>query len=143
MVEESTRIRRAKRRRDQLRAPSNQNHDRWRKCSRRWSHALWKEAMLKENRSSLATIQKSTGWDKGLLENMGCRIRQAVEEKRRENIEERDKVAEQEQNKKVRFEEEKQPVETQEQSTDKQDVMYGLEELRTGRGSRPLVRGGR
>ena len=92
--------------------------------------------------SFLATIQKSTGWDKGLLENMECRIRQAVEEKRRENIEERDQVAEQEQSKKVRFAEEKQPEETQEQSTDKQDVMSGLEELRTGRGSRPLVRGG-
>ena len=92
--------------------------------------------------SFLATIQKSTGWDKGLLEDMECRIRQAVEEKRRENIEERDQVAEQEQSKKVRFTEEKQPEETQEQSTDKQDVMSGLEELRTGRGSRPLVRGG-
>ena len=92
--------------------------------------------------SFLATIQKSTGWDNGLLENMECRIRQAVEEKRREDIEERDQVAEQEQNKKRRFAEEKQPEETQEQSTDKQDVMSGLEELRTGRGSRPLVRGG-
>ena len=92
--------------------------------------------------SFLATIQKSTGWDKGLLENMECRIRQAVEEKRRENIEGRDQVTEQEQSKKVRFTEEKQPEETQEQSTDKQDVMSGLEELRTGRGSRSLVRGG-
>ena len=92
--------------------------------------------------SFLTTIQKSTGWDKGQLEIMECRIRQAVEEKRRENIEERDQAAEQEQNKKVRFAEEKPPEETQEQSTDKQDVMSGLEELRTGRGSRPLVRGG-
>ena len=92
--------------------------------------------------SFLATIQKSTGWDKGLLENMECRIRQVVEEKRRENIEERDQVAEQEQSKKVNFAEEKRPEETQEQSTDKQDVMSGLEEPRTGRGSRPLVRGG-
>ena len=92
--------------------------------------------------SFLATIRKSTGWDKGLLEIMECRIRQAVEEKRRENIEDRDQVAEQEQNKKVRFAEEEQPEETQEQSTDKQDVMSGPEELRTGRGSRPLVRGG-
>ena len=92
--------------------------------------------------SFLATIQKLTGWDKVLLDIMECRIRQAVEERRRENIEERDQVAEQEQNKKVRFAEEKQPEETQEQSTDKQDVMSGLEELRTVRGSRPLVRGG-
>ena len=80
--------------------------------------------------SFLATIQKSTGWDKGLLENMECRIRQVVEEKRRENIEERDQVTEQEQSKKVSFAEEKRPEETQEQSTDKQDVMSGLEEPR-------------
>ena len=86
--------------------------------------------------SFLATIQKLTGWDKVLLDIMECGIRQAVEEKRRENIEERDQVAEQEQNKMVRFAEEKQPEETQEQSTDKQDVMSGLEELRTVRGSR-------
>ena len=33
--EEDTRIRRAKRRRDQLRAPRSQNHYRWRTCSRR------------------------------------------------------------------------------------------------------------
>ena len=92
--------------------------------------------------SFLATIQNSTGWEKGRLEIMECRIRQAVEEKRRENIEERGRDAEQEQIKKVRFAEEKQSEETQEQSTDKQDVMSGLEELRTGRGSRPLVRGG-
>ena len=53
----------------------------------------------------------------------------------------RERTAEQEQGKKVRFSEEEQTVEMRAQSTDDQDVMDGFEEGRTGRGSAGLVRG--
>ena len=49
--------------------------------------------------------------------------------------------AEEEQGKQVHFAEEEQPVEMRAQSTDDQDVMDGLEEVRAGRGSAGLVRG--
>ena len=92
--------------------------------------------MLKENRGCRASWRRSRSRQDGTKDywrswSVGSdRLSRRRGEK---NIEERDQVAEQEQNKKVRLAEEKQPEETQEQSTDKQDV---------GRGSRGLVRGG-
>ena len=49
------------------------------------------------------------------------------------------KIAEMEHGKKVRFVKEEPPEEMQAQSTDEQDVMRGLEEVKTGRGSAGLM----
>ena len=66
----------------------------------------------------------------------------AVEVRRKRRGTEREQIAGQEQGKKVHFREEEQAEEMPAQSTDKQDVMSDLEEVRTDRGSAGLVRGG-
>ena len=59
-----------------------------------------------------------------------------------EKVSQREQVAEQEQDKKVRFREEEQPEETRAQSTNEQGVSSGFEDVRTGTGRAGLVRGG-
>ena len=76
--------------------------------------------------------------DNKQLENFRGEVRRAVEPRRRGRGTEREQTAEMVQGKRVRFVEEE---EGRAQSTDEQDVMSGLEEVRTGRGSARLVRG--
>ena len=67
---------------------------------------------------------------------------QLVEKRSKGRSIEEEQTAPQEQAKKVRIAEEEQSEETRVQRTDEKDVMGGLEEARTGRGSAGLVRGG-
>ena len=87
----------------------------------------------------LAWIQEVSGLDKEQLENIGGEVRRAVEARRRGRGTEREQTGEIEQGKKVSFVEEE---ERRAESTDEQDAMDGLDEMRTGRGSAGLVRGG-
>ena len=87
----------------------------------------------------LAYIQEVSRLDKEQLENFASEVRRAVEARRRGRGTERERAAEMEQGKEVRFVEEE---ERQAQSTDEKDVMNGLEEVRTGRARAGLVRGG-
>ena len=66
-----------------------------------------------------------------------------LKEEREGRGREGDQAEGQEQGKKVRFAEEEPSEEMRTQSTDEQDAMSGLEEVRTGRGSAGLVRGRR
>ena len=88
----------------------------------------------------LAYIQEVSRLDKEQLDNVEGGVRQAAGARRRGRGTEREQTAEMKQVKKVRFAEEEQSEETRARSTDEQDVMRGLEEMRTGRGkcrSRP------
>ena len=89
-------------------------------------------------RNYLTTFQKSMGWDEERMEDFGERRREMVEEKSKEKV---PRESEQDKGKKVRFAEEERPEEMHAQSTDEQDVMSRLEEVRTGRGSAGLARG--
>ena len=60
---------------------------------------------------------------------MECSIRQAVEAKRREKVQERESTAGQVQGMQVRFREEEQSERTRAQNTDEQDMMNGHEHL--------------
>ena len=89
-------------------------------------------------------FQKLPGVEREQLENIEVAVRRSVEASGKRRGTEREQTTEMEQCMKVRFAEEepKRTVrgETQAQSTDKQGVMSGLEEVRTDRGSAGLVR---
>ena len=90
-------------------------------------------------------FQKLPGVERKQLENIEVAVRRSVEASGKRRGTEREQTAEMEQCNKVRFAE-KEPRrtargETQAQSTDKQGVMSGLEEVSAGRGSAGLVRG--
>ena len=87
----------------------------------------------------LATTQKLTGWTKDKWRTYFVR---SDRWSKRIGEEVQEQVAEQEQDKKVRFREEEQPEETRAQSTNEQDVTSGFEDVRTGTGRAGLVRGG-
>ena len=91
------------------------------------------------------------GWDQGQADLMERGLRWAVEARRKERREEQEQRRqeeqeqnpEQEQGKKLRFEEEEEPLEeTRAERTDEPEVTGRLVEVRTGRGSTGLVRGG-
>ena len=81
--------------------------------------------------NDLTALQEWSGLDKGQVENIDRGIRRVVEARRRATG--RERTAEQEQGKQVRFAGEEQSVEKRAQSTDKQDVMDGFEEAKTER----------
>ena len=89
-------------------------------------------------RNYLTALQVWSGSDKGQVENIDRGMRRLVEARSRATG--REQTAEQEQGKQVRFAGEEQPGEKRAQSTHEQDVMDGLEEVRTGRGSAGLAR---
>ena len=89
-------------------------------------------------RNFLTALQVWSGSDKGQVENIDRGIRRLVEARSRATG--REQTAEQKQGKQVRFAGEEQPGEKRAQSTHEQDVMDGLEEVRTGRGSAGLAR---
>ena len=71
-----------------------------------------------------------------------CGMRWAVEARRKERGGEQEQNTGQEQGKHVRFGQEEQQEETKAESTDEPEVTGKLAEMRTGRGSAGLVRGG-
>ena len=96
---------------------------------------------------------EKSGLDASQMKVLECGLRWAVEarrkksceEKRQQEQEEQRRQARQEQSeqgKQVRFGDEEQFEETRAESTDEQKVTDGLAEVRTGRGSAGLVRGG-
>ena len=103
------------------------------------------EGEVEEKINNYTGFQKLPGVDKKQVENIEVAVRRSFEASRKRRGTEREQTAEMEQCKKVRFAEEepRRTVrgDTQAQSTDKQGVMSGLEEVRTGRGSAGLVRG--
>ena len=87
------------------------------------------------------------GWDQGQADMMECGLRWAVEarrkEKRRQGEQGQSTALEQsKQGKQVRFGEEEQLGETRAESTDEPEVTGRTTEVRTGRGSAGLIRGG-
>ena len=97
----------------------------------------------------LTKAQEFSGFDKGQRETVDYGIRWAVEKRKKGRGREEEETARQEQWKKMRFGEQEPPVETQAQSTDKQDAMSGLEEVKTSsegemrgvRRTRPVEKG--
>ena len=90
----------------------------------------------------LMKAQESRVFGEVRREVVECGIRGAVEKKRKGRGREEEQSAGQEQGREVRSRKEEQSGETEAQSTEKQKVISGAEELRTGRGSAGLVRGG-
>ena len=80
--------------------------------------------------------------ERGLRWAVEARRKGRCEDKRQQEQEEQRRQARQEQSKQVRFGDEEQFEETRTESTDEQKVTGGLAEVRTGRGSAGLVRGG-
>ena len=84
----------------------------------------------------LMKAQESRVFGEVRREVVECGIRGAVEKKRKGRGREEEQSAGQEQGREVRSRKEEQSGETEAQSTEKQKVISGAEELRTGRGER-------
>ena len=97
-----------------------------------------------------AELHASSGLDEEQMKVLECGVRWAVENKRtgrggeqeQTRKEEQEQTTGQEQGKKVRCREEEQSEETRAESTDEPEVTSRFVEMRTGRGSADLVRGG-
>ena len=89
-----------------------------------------------------AELHASSGLDEEKMKGLEYGMRWAVENKRKGRGGEQEQTTGQEQGKKVLFGEEEQPEETRAASTDEPEVTSRFVEVRTGRGSACLVRGG-